>query len=71
MDKDTQHGCAKKLGAWWYPEGTKYNCGNSNLNGIYQQNNGLRWAQWSQHQPDEPQYKATKTEMKIKPDCSG
>ena len=71
MDKDTQHGCAKTFGAWWYPEGTKVHCGNSNLNGIYQQENGLRWSQWSQHQPDEPQYKATKAEMKIKPDYSG
>ncbi|XP_027056202.1 ficolin-1-A-like [Pocillopora damicornis] len=70
MDKDTQLGCAKKFGAWWYPEG-KDHCGNSNLNGIYQHENGLKWAQWSQNQPDEPQYKATKAEMKIKPDCSG
>ena len=71
MDKDTQQGCAKEFGAWWYRKNTKGHCGNSNLNGIYQQTKGLRWAQWSQHQPNEPQYKATKTEMKIKPDYSG
>ena len=70
MDKDTQLGCAKKFGAWWYPIGLKH-CGNSNLNGIYQQNDSLRWDQWSQNKPGEPQYKATKAEMKIKPDCSG
>ena len=67
MEKDTLKGCAKKYGAWWYPNNEI--CGNSNLNGRYKQINGLRWALWSQYQPDELQYIATKTEMKIKPDC--
>ena len=69
MDKDTQHGCAKKFGAWWYPN--KATCGNSNLNGQYKQRDGLRWVLWSQYKPDEPQHKITKAEMKIKPDCLG
>ena len=69
MNKDTQHGCAKKFGAWWYPN--EATCGNSNLNGQYKQRDGLRWALWSQYKPDEPQHKITKAEMKIKPDCLG
>ena len=69
MDKDTQHGCAKKFGAWWYPN--EATCGNSNLNGQYKQRDGLRWALRSQDMPDEPQHKITKAEMKIKPDCLG
>ncbi|CAH3104263.1 unnamed protein product [Pocillopora meandrina] len=67
MDKDTQHGCVKKFGAWWYPN--KAICGNSNLNGQYKQRDGLRWALWNKYKPDESQYKITKAEMKIKPDC--
>ena len=69
MEKDTPDGCAKKYGAWWYPNNKT--CGNSNLNGQYKQIDGLRWARWSQYGPRELQYTATKAEMKIKPDCFG
>ncbi|XP_027040037.1 fibrinogen C domain-containing protein 1-like [Pocillopora damicornis] len=69
MEKDTPDGCAKKYGAWWYPNNET--CGNSNLNGQYKQIDGLRWARWSQYRPRELQYTATKAEMKIKPDCFG
>ena len=55
MSKDN---CAHKYGAWWYP---------TILNGKYKQENALRWENWDKHIPD---LSATKSEMKIKPDCA-
>ena len=56
--------CTKTFGAWWFPNDSS-TCGNSNLNGNYQQKNGLRWDTRS----TVPNAPITKAEMKIKPDC--
>lgn len=58
--------CTNRFGAWWYPKNST-RCGNSNLNGNYHQENGIRWDLWA----NEPNILTTKAEMKIKPECPG
>ncbi|XP_058940186.1 ficolin-2-like [Pocillopora verrucosa] len=58
--------CTKSFGAWWFSN-DPCTCGNSNLNGNYNQKNGLRWDNWG----GTPDALITKAEMKIKPDCPG
>ena len=58
--------CTKKFGAWWFSN-DPWTCGNSNLNGNYNQKSGLRWDNWGKN----PNVPITKAEMKIKPDCPG